>query len=152
MAASGGWGAWLTDQLAVRGWSQSELVRRSGGALSTPQVSRWIRRGEAPTPESVRAVCVALSDQPQRVVSPVLGMVAAGYLTTAELAAVQTTVIEGPARGAHSLDDRELLDELAVRLERGRARLSVTSPLRRVAEPHDPATEGARWAARRHQD
>lgn len=150
--AANGWGAWLVDQLAVRGWSQAELVRRSGGSLTTPQVSRWIKRGEVPHPESVRAVCAALSDTPERIVSPVSGMVAAGYLTNDELAAVQATVIEGPARGAHRLDDRGLLDEIARRLERNRERPPVVKPLRRVAEPKDPATEGARWAARRHPD
>lgn len=139
------WARWLTDQLAERGWRQVDLVRHApDSALSTPQVSRWMRRGETPTVDSVRATCAALR------IPAVDGLLAAGVLQPEDLG---TEVVERPARGAHALRHGELLEEIARRLERvpdvpGAADTAVVHTLERTSPT---PTEGSQWAARRRQ-
>lgn len=43
-------GEWLKQELARRGWSQTELARQVG--TSTGTVSDWVRGVRTPTPES----------------------------------------------------------------------------------------------------
>lgn len=97
-----------------------------------------------PEPAAVRAVCVALQ------VPVVDGMLAAGYLTPADL---DIEVLERPAAGAHTLGNRELLAELARRLERNSAGAAgVIDPpneVRHLPPPLPAATQGEQWAARR---
>lgn len=120
-------------------------MRRGEGKVSSPQLSRWLAGQTAPEWESVRDVCGALK------VPAVQGMIAAGLLTASD---VGVTVVERP-RVISELPHRELLDEIARRLDQG-----ATQPARdhdpprvspRVARKSrfDPNVEGEQQAARR---
>jgi hypothetical protein len=122
-------------------------VRRSGGSVSTPQVSRWVGAQSMPTWDSVRDVCGALQ------VPAVQGMIAAGLLTASD---VGVTVVEHP-RDITELPHRELLDEIARRLDQGITKAgSDVEPSRGSLTTHirarlDPTAEGEQQAARRRK-
>jgi transcriptional regulator with XRE-family HTH domain len=107
-ANNGGWRTWLRGQLDQRRWRPADLVRAGKGSLESSQVTRWLRSDQAPSFESVRAVCAALG------VPVVEGLLAAGLVSPAEVGA--TVVVE--SRPIEDLGDRTLVDELARRLAR----------------------------------
>lgn len=118
------WAQWLSDQLADRGWKQSDLVHNSAGRISSPQVSNWLRGKYAASLDSVRDVCNALG------VSVVEGLIAAGYITADE---VNARVTYRPPRNASALSDDELLAEVGRRVRRD---------AEKAARQHDePGTE-----------
>lgn len=150
MVTTGTWATWLRDQLAERDWTQAELVRRSESRVSSPQLSRWLRSEQVPSWGSVRDVCGALG------VPAVQGMIAAGLLTPSD---VGVTVVNRP-RDLRELPHRELLDEIARRLDQGISagvvgvpslvdESDAVPPPRTV--PFDQATEGDQQAARRRR-
>lgn len=105
--AGSGWGNWLRERLAERGWAAADLIRRSGGEIDSSQTTRWLKDGSTPKIESVRAVCAALE------LPTVQGLLAAGLLEPED---VGVTVVERPQQ-LDKIHHRALLGELARRLD-----------------------------------
>jgi hypothetical protein len=109
VADTAGWRTWLRGKLDERRWRPADLIRAAaakGERLESSQVTRWLRTGQAPSFDSVRAVCAALG------VPVVEGLVAAGRISPAEVGASVTV----QSRPIEDVGHRALLDELARRL------------------------------------
>lgn len=100
------WACFLRDALDERGWHQAELSRRSG--VDDALISKWLSGQVRPGLAKIRSVCVALG------VPPVQGMIASGDLQSEDVGA--TVVIRPRTTGPSDLTDKELLAELARRL------------------------------------
>jgi hypothetical protein len=169
--SSAGWSNWLRQQLDERGWKPADLIRRSGGTVTSSQTTRWLKDGQEPNFESVRSVCAALS------VPAVQGLLAAEMLSAEDVGA---TVILQPRR-LEEMHHDVLLGELARRLDDAAsvpsredlpevsAETDATPPRRESFHPNErplevieePSAqrlhgwpehaEGERWAARRRR-
>lgn len=143
--AGTGWGDWLRDQLAERGWIAADLIRHSDEQISSSQTTRWLNKGQSPTFESVRAVCTVLG------VRVIDGLLAAGLLSPEDIGA---TVITRP-RTLTETPNRELAAEFVRRLTevvRDKPGESDDSghnvaELDQAVQPQ--GREGEQWAARR---
>lgn len=142
-----GWARWLQEQLDERGWQDIEVAKRSGGTIVSSQMTRWLNTERRPDMRSIRKVCAVLG------VRPVEGMIAAGYLDPDDIGATIRQV------DPDALTDRELIDELARRLDA----VSGERPTSIDGQPTSPSgsrpyvvrpvgQEGQDWAARRRQD
>jgi hypothetical protein len=114
-ANNDGWRTWLRGQLDLRRWRPADLVRAGEGRLESSQVTRWLRSDQAPSFDSVRAVCLALK------VPVVEGLLAAGMVDPGEVGAT-VVVAERPIE---DLGDRTLIEELARRLAQVAANSAV---------------------------
>jgi hypothetical protein len=107
--AADSWRTWLRAKLDEKRWRPADLIRAAGAAgerLESSQVTRWLRGGQVPNFDSVRAVCLALE------VPVVEGLVNAGLVPPAEVGAtvtVQSITVE-------DIGSETLLAELARRL------------------------------------
>lgn len=101
-----GWAGWLQRALDQRDWKPSELTKRSGGAISSSQLTRWLAGDYLPKLDAIRAVCAVLG------VPPVEGMIAAGHLVPEDVGATITGSWQ-----IHEVSNPELLGELARRLD-----------------------------------
>lgn len=101
------WATWLKRELAKRRWKQRDLADRSGGTISTYQVSRWISGNVTPTRESVEAVAATLNADMSA------ALIAAGHEAEPELASIALT----------DATDAQLLTELLRRVNSGNPRL-----------------------------
>jgi transcriptional regulator with XRE-family HTH domain len=64
-------GAYIKEQMAARGWSQTDLEARSG--VSDATISRIINKGRRPEPANVIKLALAFEDAPEKL------MILAGY-------------------------------------------------------------------------
>lgn len=126
--------------LAALSTNQSEIARAAG--VSTATVSRWFSRSTRPLAPQVIAVARAYAE------SPVVALVAAGYLTRQE---VEEEVKLTPGMSLAEFSELEIAQELVRRIEAGEASELSEAPLdvdhpawaNVGGAPEDEATEGS---------
>ncbi|KAF0964654.1 helix-turn-helix domain-containing protein [Rhodococcus sp. T7] len=130
-----GWGAFLTDHMKDRGWSQNRLAKE---ARTNPSVvSRWINDGMEPGIKSIRLVAEAFGVPVTR------ALLAAGAVTADELG-----ILPVVAPDPDLLSDEELLHQLDKRMRQRRTEVIVPVPPENVVVDRLP-TRGSQlrgWA------
>lgn len=104
--------------LAALSTNQSEISRAAG--VSTATVSRWFSRSTQPLAPQVIAVARAYAE------SPVVALIAAGYLTRAE---VEQEVRLTPGMSLAEFSELEIAQELVRRIEAGETTDMSEAPL-----------------------
>lgn len=108
---------WATYMSALSS-SQSEIAIKVGTAQST--VSRWLSGDVVPDARQVITVARAYS------MSPVVALVAAGYLTADE---ITNSGAQPRALSLHEFTDHELVREMLRRVEDGQSHPELDAPL-----------------------
>ena len=94
------WGSWLQTQLTTRQMRPIDLVRRSGGEISSGTISQWLNRGRGAEPDTAVFVAELLD------ADPVAALRAAGHQRIVNALAASDAQPEPPPDPVIAMIDR----------------------------------------------